>query len=133
MEEKIFCLYCEKEIKGRIDKKFCDSYCRNTYNNRTKNTDEKNIALINKIIRKNRRILKILCPIGKAIVRKEVMDAMGFNYDHFSGFFNTKKGLYYINYDYGFSPMVEKGVEKAIIIQKQDYMSNYSPWKYIKQ
>ncbi len=30
------CLTCRKPIKGRSDKKFCDSACRNTFNNRIK-------------------------------------------------------------------------------------------------
>ena len=27
------CLSCGKLLKGRVDKKFCDDYCRNNYNN----------------------------------------------------------------------------------------------------
>jgi hypothetical protein len=27
------CLFCEKPVKGRSDKKFCDDYCRAAYNN----------------------------------------------------------------------------------------------------
>ena len=41
------CLACGKTVKGRIDKKFCDDYCRNVYNNRTKSDDN---ALIREVI-----------------------------------------------------------------------------------
>ena len=27
------CVACGKAVKGRSDKKFCDDYCRNVYNN----------------------------------------------------------------------------------------------------
>ena len=27
------CLQCDKVIRGRIDKKFCDDWCRNNFNN----------------------------------------------------------------------------------------------------
>jgi hypothetical protein len=30
------CLACDKPLKGRTDKKFCDDYCRNNYNNQLK-------------------------------------------------------------------------------------------------
>jgi len=46
------CLHCDHVLKGRTDKKFCDDYCRNTYNNPTikarkkKRNKLKNIALM---------------------------------------------------------------------------------------
>ena len=27
--QQAYCLYCGKPVKGRIDKKFCDDWCRN--------------------------------------------------------------------------------------------------------
>ncbi len=79
------CLHCQKTLTGRIDKKFCDSYCRNTYNNRNRSSEEAQIQYLNSQIRKNRRILKTLSPEGKATVRKEVLDQMGYDFRHFSG------------------------------------------------
>ena len=32
MEKK--CLECESPLVGRVDKKFCSDYCRNSYNNK---------------------------------------------------------------------------------------------------
>ena len=122
------CLKCGKLVSGRSDKKFCDRYCRNTFNNQSKNEEELFISNINKIIRKNRRILKTLSPEGKAIVRKEILDQLGFNYNIFSSLHKTKLGLYYLNYDYGFRALIDNGKEKVQIIQKQDYMSKFDPW-----
>ncbi len=51
------CLACERPIKGRTDKKFCDDSCRNNYNNRLNSDATPLIRNINNILRKNRRIL----------------------------------------------------------------------------
>ncbi len=121
------CLHCQKALTGRIDKKFCDSYCRNTYNNRNRSSEEAQIQYLNSQIRKNRRILKTLSPEGKATVRKEVLDQMGYDFRHFSGLYKTKQLLYYLVYDYAFAPTVDpKGVQKAIIVKRQDYMDQLS-------
>ena len=132
-DDKKKCLQCGKSITGRLDKKYCDAYCRNMYNNQTRRSDEKLIQHINSIIRKNRRILKKLCPVGKATVRKEVLDAMGYNYHYFSGVYRSSSPYntaYFICYDYAFSPIKQKGIEKALIVQKQHYFDNYleNPW-----
>jgi len=117
------CLQCGKGLSGRLDKKFCDAYCRNSYNNQHKSKEEQYIKLVNTAIRKNRRILRSLCPIGKATVRKTVLDQMGYDYRYFSGIFKTKDNrIYYQVYDYLFSPLKEKEVEKALIVQRQEYM-----------
>lgn len=126
------CLQCQKPILGRADKLFCDAQCRNAYHNRIKHGTEQYIKLINSGIRKNRRILKTLAPIGKAIVRKDIMDAMGYNFNHFSGLFHSSKFVYYMNYEYGIRALMDNGKQKVQIIQKQDYMDSYNPWKYIK-
>jgi len=49
------CLACNEPLMGRSDKKFCDDQCRNDYNNKL-NSDENNF------MRKNRKILKAICP-----------------------------------------------------------------------
>lgn len=129
------CLQCSKTLTGRSDKKFCDAYCRNVYNNQHKASDEQYILLVNSRIRRNRRILKGLSPEGKATVRKEVLDQMGYDYNYFSGLFKTKASLYYLVYDYAFSPLFENGVEKALIVQRQKYMDRLTLdiWKNTHQ
>jgi len=74
-----------------------------------------------------------LCPVGKAVVRKEVMDAMGYEVKVFSSLFLTStKQIYYICYDYAFTPLWEHNVEKALIVNKQEYMNTWDPWKFVK-
>ncbi len=126
------CLECGKPLTGRVDKKFCDAYCRNTFNNRHKPDFEFQIQETNSTIRKNRRILNSLSPQGKTTVRKEVLDAMGYDYRCFSGLYKSPQGLlYYIVYDYAFSPIYDRDIEKALIVQRQSYMDEmgFQLWK----
>ncbi|MBV6644275.1 MAG: hypothetical protein KI790_02435 [Cyclobacteriaceae bacterium] len=127
-----FCLHCKKPLTGRSDKKFCDSHCRNTFNNQNKSKDEAYIQAVNARIRKNRRILKTLSPEGKATVRKDILDQMKYDFRYFSGIYKSKQLVYYLVYDYAFAPTTDQnGVEKAIIVQQQDYMDqlSFSIWR----
>ena len=56
------CLACSKPLKGRIDKKFCDDYCRNSYNNqqKAKGSHSSYVRNINNALLKNRKILETI-------------------------------------------------------------------------
>ena len=130
-QEKKTCLECNKPLKGRRDKKYCDSDCRAAYHNRTKNIGEELIRHLNSVLRHNRRILRTLCPQGKATVRKEVLEQMGYRFDCYTGVYQSYKGgVYYLCYDYGFTAINEGGKSKALIVQRQDYMNRFvlDPW-----
>ena len=116
------CLNCGSKLTGRRDKKFCDAQCKAEFHNKNRSYGELYISSSQSITRHNRRILKTLCPEGKATVRKEVLDIMGYDFRYFSGLYKTSANLYYLAYDYAFAPIYEKGVEKALIVQRQDYM-----------
>ncbi len=60
------CVACGKLLKGRIDKKFCDDNCRNSYNNqqKAKGSYSAYVRTINNTLIKNRRILESLLPKG---------------------------------------------------------------------
>ena len=135
MADQKTCLECGSTMHGRLDKKFCDAYCRNAFNNKVKRNDEQLIMATNRDLRKNRRILKTLSPVGKSTVRKEVLAAMGYNFNIFSSMYRSPKGLiYYLCYEYGYSPIIDaRGIEKALIITHQDYMKEWQPWKFVKQ
>ena len=59
MSDKL-CLECEKSLIGRIDKKFCNDMCRNSYNNNLNKAANEYVRKVNVILRKNRRILSSL-------------------------------------------------------------------------
>ncbi|MDW3209077.1 MAG: hypothetical protein R8N23_04375 [Reichenbachiella sp.] len=127
------CQECNKPLNGRVDKKFCDAYCRNSYNNKSKRENERLIIGVNQSIRRNRRILKELSPQGKTLVRRDVVESMGFNFNHFSSLYRSQSSYYYMSYDYGFRALIDNGKQKIQIIQIQNYMGSFDPWQHIKK
>ncbi len=109
MENKT-CLNCQKNIKGRTDKKFCDDYCRNIFNNQLKYTTNNLVRNTNNILGKNRRIIESFFEEGINYIRikKEILIDNGFLFSY-----NTKSkklvtGSYiYYCYDYAFLPLSE--------------------------
>lgn len=80
METTKQCLYCNKTIRGRSDKKFCKDYCRNYYNQRQKVKDGEAEKKINQILSKNKRVLQQISEEGNYVsVPKERLLSMGFD------------------------------------------------------
>ena len=52
------CRECGDKIKGRADKLFCNDSCRSAFNNRRNRTEVDPLRTINKVLSKNRKILK---------------------------------------------------------------------------
>lgn len=117
------CLYCNDELKGRVDKKFCNTQCKSAYHNQSTSSIETYIRNINKQLRANRSALRTACPQGKATVRKEFLLKLGMDFKHLTHSWKSRGGnLYYFCYDYGYTPAFEP--DKVVIIQKQDYMKD---------
>ena len=98
------CLKCGKTIRGRIDKKFCDDYCRNVYNNHVKADSNHYVRNINHILRKNRRILESLLPESRQDIKtnKDKLLLLGFCFQYFTNAHTNHKGdTYFFCYDYG--------------------------------
>ena len=102
------CLNCEKPLKGRSDKKFCDDYCRNNYNNKLKAEKSTLVRNINNTLLKNRRILEGILPETeemKKVLRPKLADA-GFNFKYFTHQYQNQKGqVYFFVYEYGYLPL----------------------------
>ena len=99
------CLACDKPIKGRSDKKFCDDYCRNNYNNQLKALTSSQVRLINNTLAKNYRILQGLLTEDKEMVKtsREQLLLKGFSFKYLTHIYTTKAGkTYYYCYDYGY-------------------------------
>lgn len=119
------CLSCSKELTGRIDKKFCDTYCRNQFHNRNKEKYEYTIKEINKLLRKNRSILAYFCPSGKTTIRKEIAEEMGYDFSYFTNVIKFKSQNYFFCYDYGFYPFTDAHkIRKLTIVPKQKCMES---------
>lgn len=97
------CLDCELPLKGRADQKFCGQHCRNNYNNGHKDPQQDPLKVINKILRKNREILKKLNPDGKTKISRQQLLATGFRLNYFTHQYQNKKGnTYHFCYEYGY-------------------------------
>ena len=101
------CLACSKPVKGRTDKKFCDDYCRNNYNNQLKSDTTNLVRNINNALGKNRRILEAF--LGKEDMIKTVKDKLlekGFQFKYITHTFTNKKGnIYFFCYNIGYLPL----------------------------
>ena len=101
------CLACEKTLQGRTDKKFCNDYCRNAYNNNLKSANSPIIRNINNALLKNRRILEsILAEEEMAKATKEKLLQKGLSFKYFTHSYTNKKGnVYFFCYEFGYLPL----------------------------
>lgn len=99
------CFECSKSLKGRADKKFCDDFCRNSFNNKLNSDTNSYVRNINNILRKNRRILEETLPSTEemAKITRSKMLEKGFQFKFFTHTYSNKKGnTYYFCYEYGY-------------------------------
>lgn len=98
------CLQCNKKLVGRIDKKFCDDYCRNTYNN-LQNSDTTNLMRnVNNTLRRNRRILEsLLQEEDMRKIQRSKLHQTGYNFTYHTHTYTNAKGQQYqFVYEYGY-------------------------------
>jgi hypothetical protein len=112
------CLDCGKPIQGRADKKFCDDQCRSNFNNQLNSDSHNLVRNINNTLRRNRRILQQLSPTGKTKTTRKKLDVLGFNFNYFTGIYQTKTGsTYNFCYDYGYLILRE---EEILIVKREN-------------
>ncbi len=102
------CIFCDKPVKGRTDKKFCDDYCRNNYNNQLKSKATNLVRNTNNALMKNRRILESFLSGEEEIakVNKEKLIEKGFHFKFITHLYTNKKGnTYFFCYDLGYLPL----------------------------
>ena len=80
------CVSCGKTLKGRVDKKFCDDYCRNNYNNqqKAKGSQSSYVRNINNTLLKNRRILEGILPGTEETAKasKDKLQRLGLGWEY---------------------------------------------------
>ena len=94
------------------------------------------IRTVNSTLRRNRTILRSLCPQGKSILRRESLVEMGFDFSKFTTIFPTSENIYFFCYEYGYMPITERSltegliVQKVVIVRRQDFMNKqFNPWQ----
>jgi len=119
------CLYCENELTGRVDKKFCSPYCKSAYHYEKSQQNEPSFySYVDQQLKNNRRILKSYNKAGKSTVVKQTFIDEGFNPNFFTHYWKAKNGnLYLFCYEYGYMSKKENNKEKYILITWQEYMN----------
>ncbi len=116
------CPYCNRIIVGRTDKVFCDDKCRNNFYYRVNNEQKTYIRAINKILLKNRGILRTVNPFGRTSVTKRCLEELEFDFNCFTGIHKTKKGkLYYLVYDQAYS--IDDDEKVSLVVFYRDAQS----------
>lgn len=106
--ETRYCLDCGSKLIGRADKKFCNDFCRNNYNNQLNSDASAYMRSVNNILRRNRRIIKSLIPgeSGKVSLPQQKLLDEGFNFNFHTHTYTNKSGaIYYFCYEYGYLPL----------------------------
>jgi len=105
--DKKECLACGKVLHGRADKKFCNDYCRNAYNNNLKSSTSAIVRNTNNTLLKNRRILEAV--LGEEEMKKITKDRLlqqGFQSKYITHTYANKKGdTYFFCYEFGYLPL----------------------------
>src|SRR5690606_4113353 len=66
---------------GRSDKKFCDSYCRSHWHNKTNELNRAGLRSLQKTLLRNRKIaLEILDEFGSGQIPLKLLQGMGFDF-----------------------------------------------------
>lgn len=108
-------------MRGRSDKKFCDDYCRNNYNNQLKSKSNNQVRNINNALLKNRRILLEIFPGGEEMVKvsKDKLIEKGFQFKYMTHQYTNKKGnVYFFCYETGYLPLEN---DWYLIVKRKDH------------
>ena len=111
MTAKRKCLYCDKILEGRADKKYCDDSCRTAFSNELKIKENKEIRTISLALKKNRNILKRLKGEKEStLISEETLLLAGFLFDYHTHYFTSEsqQNVFTFCYDYGYRDMGNK-------------------------
>jgi len=115
MERK--CLDCGRLLIGRADKKFCDDGCRGNYNNKRNSAENSYLRNVNRILKRNRRILEDLNPAGSRKVKWRTLMREGFNFEYITEMYEADKGLQYrFCYEYGYLLLED---EEVLLVKRK--------------
>jgi hypothetical protein len=118
--EKRLCQSCGQVLQGRTDKKFCDDGCRNNFNNQQNSIQNKEIRIINRVLKWNRAILLALLSGGKkpTKVDREYLLLAGFNFRYMTHQEVGQDGQsYQICYDVGLISLKNR---EYLIVRAED-------------
>lgn len=126
MKTEHYCANCNKALEGRIDKRFCDPYCKSNFHYLiNKEKRQSFFKFVDQKLKNNRKILRNYNKAGKATVREEVLITEGFNPKFFTHYWrNGKNQVYLFCYEFGFLKITENNRTKYSLIIWQPYMTS---------
>ena len=78
-EDGATCLECGKAIYGRQDKRFCNTTCKNSFHNRSRNVLRAQKTRTMESLKRNYEILSIVLGSGRSSISMEALEVMGFD------------------------------------------------------
>lgn len=121
------CQHCGQPLSGRIDKRFCDDYCRSNYHNRLNNQSTLFMRQTHRLLRGNRRILAAFTQAGRTRLSREELLHAGFRFDFFTSQHHRATGLCYrFCYEYGYAADEAAG-ELVLIKMEEPQEATYDP------
>ena len=110
-DEKRCCAFCGRELRGRVDKKFCDDSCRNNYGYQHNKFSNITISRVNKSLLHNRNVLRSIVKSGKKVVKKQSLVDKNFDFNVITGIYKTYKDQEYkMLYDYAYKCINDEDV-----------------------
>lgn len=112
------CQQCGQEMRGRSDKKFCSTDCKNRYHIEQRRYTRDAVAEVDGYLHRNREILGLL--MGSAVkveIDRLVLSRTGFRYEYHTGTYLNKEGkMYRLVYDYAWMDFSD---QKILIVRKK--------------
>ncbi len=117
--ERNTCTQCGAPIKGRVDKKYCSTKCKNDYNYLHRQTNDI-VKTIDNILHKNHRIMTQLFKDEKRKhfkVQKVFLSKMGFDFSYYTGtYLNSANKRYYYIYNFAW---MEFSKQEIMVVQNK--------------
>ena len=109
----VICENCNEEFKGRYNKKFCSSSCKNQFHNQRNKEKNALFTALNRQLQRNYSVLNQTFDIYRSSpVKLEVLEKQGFSTDYHTHNFNAPDGSRYVMvYDLGYKHSYDNQVQ----------------------
>lgn len=112
------CKICEKPIKGRTDKIFCSTYCKNVYHKKVRYATKVAAIEINGYLKRNYTILSEVLGTNKTQIKvyRNQLEKKGFRFKYHTHFhINSKNKMFLYVYDLAW---MEFSDDEVLIVRK---------------
>ena len=113
------CKVCLKPLKGRIDKIFCSSLCKNEYHKHLRYASKHAAIEINGFLKRNYSILSEVLGKNKSQIKiyRNILEKKNFKFKYHTHYqINSKNKMYHYVYDLAW---MEFSDDEILIVRKQ--------------